>query len=113
MLNKLMKTEIARLKRQIAKLNKLTFGASADRNPDKIKASHSKYPSEDAPPKEMPLFRKERPRALRLGKKTLIARSLGTPTGAVSEYGQPTLKSAKYTWGLKTKNAPVVAAVQS
>ena len=48
MLNKLMKTEIARLKRQIAKVNKLTFGASADRNPDKIKASYSKDTSEDA-----------------------------------------------------------------
>ncbi|WP_434290721.1 IS66 family transposase [Celeribacter sp. SCSIO 80788] len=35
MLNKLMKTEITRLKRQIAKLNKTQFGAKADHNPNK------------------------------------------------------------------------------
>ena len=35
MLERLMKTEIARLKRQIAKLQKMKFGASADQNPSK------------------------------------------------------------------------------
>ncbi|WP_149777367.1 IS66 family transposase [Ruegeria intermedia] len=51
MLNKAMKAENARLKRQIAKLKKLAFGASADRNPDKTQAYHAKDGSEDAPPK--------------------------------------------------------------
>ncbi|KEO54691.1 IS66 family transposase [Thioclava indica] len=56
MLNRLMKAEIRRLKRQIAKLNKQAFGSSADHHPDKIKASHSKDTSEDTPPKENAAF---------------------------------------------------------
>jgi len=40
-LNKILKSEVARLKRQIAKLTKTQFGAKADHNPNKTTCDHS------------------------------------------------------------------------